>query len=219
MRTALFHHGGLLILLAALLCDVRSSLAASPVAQLILTNANQRLSAGTSALFSGSLTGVSQNLSSVLGVACQTDKLPSDGTNIFVRPALAFMQFVSSHGWTLPETGYHGALVELTSTRALGTNDVVVGSMELTLGSAQAPETLTVSFSLNVPTLRISRSDAGVTLTWPTVPAGLELRAVDDPSHAYSWRPVIAPRLTNSGSQTVTEPSSARGRFYRLSVP
>jgi hypothetical protein len=208
-----------LILLAALLCEARLCLAALPVAQLILTNANQRLSAGTSALFSGSLTGVSQNLSSVMGVACQTDKSASDGTNIFVRPALDFMQFVSSRGWTLPETGYHGALVELTSTRGLGTNDVVVGALEVTLGSAQYSETLTVNFSLNVPTLRITRSESGVELTWPTVPAGLELRAVDDPSHAYSWRPVTEPRLTNSGFQTVTEPPSARRRFYRLSVP
>jgi len=67
-----------------------------------------------------------------------------------------------------------------------------------------------------LPALNVSPSATNVILTWPTNTAEFTLRSTTNLVSAVVWTPVSPAPVVVNGQNTVTNPISAKQRFYRL---
>jgi hypothetical protein len=66
------------------------------------------------------------------------------------------------------------------------------------------------------PRLTIIRSGPNVILTWPTNAVGFTLQSTRNLSLPNSWSPAAQPTVTNAGHISLTIPTPAVRKFFRL---
>ena len=66
------------------------------------------------------------------------------------------------------------------------------------------------------PSLSIASASASVTLSWPTSGLNFQLQESTNLALPYAWSPAAQPTLTNGAQISVTIPTSAERKFFRL---
>jgi uncharacterized delta-60 repeat protein len=69
------------------------------------------------------------------------------------------------------------------------------------------------------PSLNIARSNAFVIVSWPVTGLNFQLQGNTNLSLPNSWSPVAQPAVTNAGQISVTVPTTAPRKFFRLTSP
>jgi hypothetical protein len=66
------------------------------------------------------------------------------------------------------------------------------------------------------PTLNIARSNAVMIVSWPVTSLNFQLQETPNLTLPNSWFPVMQPPVTNGAQISVTVPTGAARKFYRL---
>jgi hypothetical protein len=161
------------------------------------------------------------------GVNGTVDVIAVSGSNVYAgggftlaasQPSSCIAKW-DGQSWAPLGSGLGGLGAPYVTALALSGNDLYAGGQFITAGGKISPY-FARAYLLPVPELRILRSDANLTITWPSLDSAVfVLEQADAVEKQTNWNRSMAAVSTDGTNNSVTVPATNKTGFFRLRGP